>query len=395
MMNDSRDSVNAFMPHGFDAAVDHATTGPLAGLTFAVKDMYDIAELRTGFGNPVILEKSGPATETNTAIAALLAAGAAYAGKTQCDELTFSLLGINAHYPRPINTAAPDRVTGGSSSGSAAAVAAGLCDFAIGSDTGGSVRAPASFCGLFGLRPSHGVIPLDHARGLAPSLDTLGWFARDAKTFEKVADVILPPDTSSLGDTLIEPSIAAPLLLDAARPLWKRIGGILGQAIERLTVLDDTEANYMIFRRLQSYEAWALHGDFVSDPANCVSPAIETRFRFGEPISCGDAAADTKSRTALREALGGFLADGHVLLLPTVPGPAPLAADNEAGLQDYREQALKLLCISGLTGFTQMNVPAGKIDGAPVGVSVIGPKGSDRALIALAAKLAGRLAEGV
>jgi amidase len=114
----------------------------------------------------------------------LLDAGARFIGRTQTDELTFSLMGQNAHFPEPVNPAAPDRVTGGSSSGSAAAVAGGLADIALGSDTGGSIRAPASFCGLIGLRTTHGAITLEGAMPLAPSLDTFGWFARDIETYE-------------------------------------------------------------------------------------------------------------------------------------------------------------------------------------------------------------------
>lgn len=392
-MNDPEDRVNAFMPHGFEAAIASAETGPLAGLCFAVKDMFDVKGLRTGFGNPAILERAEPAAASNATIARLLDAGARFAGKTQCDELTFSLMGQNAHYPRPINPAAPDRVTGGSSSGSAAAVAAGLCDFAIGSDTGGSIRAPASFCGLFGLRPTHGAIALDHAYGLAPSFDTFGWFARDAETYGKVADIVLPADSANLGRALIEPDFAAPLLLEESRVQWQAIRAALDLKQEAVPALGDVDGNYTLFRRLQAYEAWALRGDFVSDPENRVSPDIAERFRYGENLSCGDATADTRARHALRAALAGYLADGRVLVMPTVPGPAPLTDGGADALQAYRERALCLLCVSGLTGIPQMTVPAGTVDGAPFGLSVIGPAGSDRALIELACSLHAGLVE--
>ncbi|WP_312798543.1 amidase family protein, partial [Tianweitania sp.] len=174
-MTDIQDGVNAFMPNT-QVIVPNSQNGPLSRLSFAVKDIYDVAGLPTGGGNPVKLAESQPAKITAPSVQLLLDAGARFAGKTQTDELTFSLMGQNAHYPEPVNSAAPDRVTGGSSSGSAAAVAAGLVDFALGSDTGGSIRAPASFCGLIGLRPTHGRISLDGAMPLAPSLDTFGWF---------------------------------------------------------------------------------------------------------------------------------------------------------------------------------------------------------------------------
>jgi amidase len=393
MSDGIRDTVNAFMAHGFDAPVAHAPDGPLSGLSFAVKDMYDVAGLKTGFGNPAWLEMAAPAAASNSNIVKLLDAGARFVGKTQCEELTFSLIGMNAHYPRPINPAAPDRVTGGSSSGSVAAVAAGYCDFAIGSDTGGSVRAPASFCGLYGLRPTHGVLPLDHACGLAPSFDTFGWFARDPETYRRIGDTLLPPD--SMADQrgeLVEPSFAEAFLEPASLPVWRAIRMKLGLLVEDVAALDGAFDNYMLFRRLQAYEAWALHGDFVADPANRVSPGIAERFRYGETLSCADANADTRARTALRDAFGSFLGDKRMLVLPTVPGPAPFAEASAEALGEYREKALHLLCISGLTGFPQMNVPAGTVDGAPLGLSVIGPAGSDRAVIDMAIKLKGILA---
>ena len=125
---------------------------------------------------------------------ALLDAGARIVGKTHTDEMTYSLNGENAHYGTPVNVNAPGRIPGGSSSGSAAAVAAGLVDFALGSDTGGSVRAPASFCGIYGLRPTHGRISLEGACALAASFDTVGWFARDPALLERVGRVLLRDD---------------------------------------------------------------------------------------------------------------------------------------------------------------------------------------------------------
>src|SRR3989442_12875541 len=132
-----------------------ASRGPLVGLTFAVKASYDVAGQRTGFGSPDWLRTHDPAGCTAPVVQRLLDAGAHLVGKTHTDELTWSLTGENAHYGAPVNVNAPGRIPGGSSSGSAAAVAGGLVDFALGSDTGGSVRAPSSFCGIYGIRPTH------------------------------------------------------------------------------------------------------------------------------------------------------------------------------------------------------------------------------------------------
>jgi hypothetical protein len=171
---------------------DGAPDGPLRGLTFAVKDVFDIAGHRTGNGNPLWLETHPPATRTASAVERLLAAGAKMVGKTHTDELAYSLNGENVHYGTPINPRAPGRIPGGSSSGSAVAVAGSLVDFALGSDCGGSVRLPASYCGIYGIRTTHGLVPADGVVDLAKSFDTVGWFARDAAMMLRVGEVLLP-----------------------------------------------------------------------------------------------------------------------------------------------------------------------------------------------------------
>ncbi|MCB1914006.1 MAG: hypothetical protein KDG53_19260, partial [Rhodocyclaceae bacterium] len=168
-----------------------ADGGPLSGLTFAAKDLFDVAGRPTGAGNPDFA-RANPLPERHAfAVARLLDAGATLIGKTITDEVSLGIFGENAFYGTPLNPRAPDRVPGGSSSGSASAVAAGLCDTALGTDTGGSVRVPASFCGLYGIRPTHGRLPLAGMLPQAPTSDTTGWFARDASTFARVSSVML------------------------------------------------------------------------------------------------------------------------------------------------------------------------------------------------------------
>jgi len=154
------DRFNAFC-HATDAYLAGAPDGPLAGLTCAAKDIFDVAGHVTGGGNPDWKATHTAATRTAWAVRALVDAGATMVGKTHTDEITRGIFGENAHYGTPVNPRAPGRVPGGSSSGSAAAVAGGVVDVALGSDTGGSVRVPASFCGLYGIRPTHSRIPLD------------------------------------------------------------------------------------------------------------------------------------------------------------------------------------------------------------------------------------------
>ena len=180
-----------FVPHNLKAPLKGASGGPLAGLTAAVKDMYDIAGERTGGGNPDWLANTKPAASNAAAVDKILGAGATIVGKTICDEFFYSVAGINAHYGTPANLRAPGRIPGGSSSGSAAATAAGACDFALGSDTGGSVRIPASFCGLYGMRTTHGRVDTKGCMDMAPSFDTIGWFANGPGVFRRVGEVLL------------------------------------------------------------------------------------------------------------------------------------------------------------------------------------------------------------
>src|SRR6266480_4560494 len=187
----SSQSLSAFVPHDLKAPIAGAATGPLAGLTCAVKDMYDIAGYRTGGGSPDWLAAASEANASAAAVRRVLDAGATIIGKTICDEFFFSVTGANAHYGTPVNPRAPGRLPGGSSSGSAAAAAAGTCDFALGSDTGGSVRVPASFCGVYGIRPTHGRVHLSGAMAMAPSFDVAGWLAGGPGVFRRVGQVLL------------------------------------------------------------------------------------------------------------------------------------------------------------------------------------------------------------
>ena len=187
----THDPVHALVPHSLTEPLAGSAAGPLAGLTFMVKDLFAIAGRKVGNGNPKFYEHATPASETAPVIARLLDAGASCTGITICDEFFYSVLGANAHYGQPVNPRAPGHVTGGSSCGSAAAVASAMCDFALGSDTGGSIRVPASFTGLYGLRPSFGRIAAQGATPMAPSYDTIGFLAREAELFRTIGGVLL------------------------------------------------------------------------------------------------------------------------------------------------------------------------------------------------------------
>ncbi|MEJ1129240.1 amidase [Variovorax sp. CCNWLW225] len=387
------DPAHAFVPYP-DAPVPHAPTGPLADLSFAAKDLFDVAGFPTGGGSPIVLAMSGIKSRTAPTVQKLLDAGARFAGKTVTDELAFSMNGNNAHFGAPINGAAKDRITGGSSSGSASAVSSSLCDFALGTDTGGSVRAPANHCGLYGLRPTHGRVSLEGALDLAPSFDTCGWFARDIGTFARVADVLLGADTPALPERvrLLGPDdvwgLAAPAATKALQGVIDRVQGLLGPAQGTTVAMESFDAMYWNFRYLQSREAWLTDGPLIERYAPPLGPGVAERFAWSRDVTDAQVVAARVFRTAFRAHLAALLGTDGVLLMPTMPDIAPLRSESEAGLEDYRNRAIRMLCIAGLSGFPQLSMPLASRDGAPLGISLLGPAGSDRSLIQLAQRIA-------
>jgi len=383
----------AFLPYPA-VSVIHAAAGPLAGLTFAVKDLFDVAGYPTGGGNPLLLAASGVKTKTAPTVQTLLDAGARFVGKTHTDELAFSMNGKNAHFGTPVNGGAPDRIPGGSSSGSAAAVSNRLCDFALGTDTGGSVRAPASHCGLFGIRPTHGRVSLDGCLDLAPSFDTCGFFTRDARTFGRVADVLLGADAEPLPARLrlLRPTdvwaLIDPAVADALAPALARIEHLLGEAKPCSAAFDSFEAMYWSFRYLQGREAWLVDGPFIERFAPPLGPGVAERFAWSRQVTDAQVVGAAHFCDKFRGHLAGLLAGDGVMVMPTMPDIAPLLAADESELEDYRNAAIRMLCISGLSGFPQVTLPMASRLGAPLGISLLGPAGSDRSLVTLAARIA-------
>lgn len=384
------DPFNAFLGYP-QTLVQHEENGPLAGRSLAVKDIFDVSGFPSGWGNPARLVEAEPATHTTEAIQALFDSGARFAGKTQTEELAFSMIGQNVHFPHPINPRAPGRVTGGSSSGSAAAVAGGLVDIATGSDTGGSVRCPASFCGLVGLRTTHGAIPLDHTMPLAPSFDTFGWFARDMKLYRDVAKVLLGQTTRKhLGRPISVAALDA-LMVPACEDEYRRMRGLVADVTGEPDAaqsgpfsLDDL---YWATRKLQAHEAWAAHGGWIEAADRKLGKATYDRFAFGKTVSDDDAAAETRRRDLFRAWLADVLGDDGYLVMPTVTDIAPFSNSSPEQFATFREASIRLLCWSGLSGFPQLTLPLGTVDGAPFGISLLGPHGSDLALLDLGARI--------
>jgi len=387
-----RDQVGAFCRHTH-VAMKGSGSGPLAGLTFGAKDIYDIAGHRTGFGSPEWFATHAAAARTAPTVQRLLDAGAEMVGKTHTDELTYSLNGENPHYGTPVNVNAPGRIPGGSSSGSAAAVAAGLCDFALGSDTGGSVRAPASYCGIYGIRPTHGRVSLEGACPLAPSFDTAGWFARDAALLERVGRVLLGDDRaqSSPGRLLLARDafdLAGEKIMKALKPAVDAAAKLFGTPQPVTVAAEGLQQWFAAFRTLQAAEVWAQHGTWITHTKPQLGPGVKERVQWASTITPREVGPAKSKREEIARRMSELLADNAVLLLPTVPGIAPKLNTPPGELEDFRGRAMSLLCIAGLARLPQVSIPAARIDGCPIGLSLVAARGADLMLLGVAKALA-------
>ena len=374
-------------------ALEGAASGPLSGLTFAVKDVFHIAGHRTGFGSPEWLATHEPAAETAAVVRRLLDAGARMAGKTHSDEMAYSLTGENVHYGTPLNSRAPDRVPGGSSNGSVAAVAAGLVDFAIGTDCGGSVRLPASYCGIFGMRPTVDRVSLEGVIPFGPPFDVAGWFAREAAVLEAVGRVLLGDDSTPSPPRLLLRAVDTFALVDgvvtdALAPAIERVAEHVG-AIEEVTVAPDgLGAWFETFRILQAASIWSNHGEWIAATKPAFGPGIKERFEWAEALAAEDIAAAGERYRSIQARITDVLGEGDILCLPTSPRAAPLKNTPVDDIEiRYRHQAMHLLCIAGLGGLAQINLPLAEIDGLPLGLSLVGPRGTDMQLLGLAREL--------
>ncbi len=386
------DPAGAFIrdPH---VALEGATSGPLSGLSFAVKDVFHIAGHRTGFGSPEWLASHEAASESAVAVRRLLDAGGRMVGKTHSDEMAYSLTGENVHYGTPLNSRAPDRIPGGSSNGSVAAVAAGLVDFAIGTDCGGSVRLPASYCGILGMRPTVDRVSLEGVIPFGPPFDVAGWFARDGATLKAVGRVLLGDQTTPSPPRRLLRAADAFALVDGAvtaalAPAIERVAELIGAAEEVTVAPEGLGAWFETFRTVQAASIWANHGDWVTAAQPAFGPGVKERFEWAAALDPAEVAAAKSRHETIRARIAEVLGAGDILCLPTSPRVAP---PKNTAVDDievrYRHQAMHLLCIAGLGGLAQISLPLAEIDGLPLGLSLVGPRGADLQLLALAQKL--------
>lgn len=371
-----------------------AGSGSLAGLRLGVKDLFHIAGLPTAAGNPDWLASHVIPEQTSPVVTQLLSAGAELIGKTQTDELAYSLNGLNIHYGAPINPRDPERLPGGSSSGSAVAVAAGDIDIGLGTDTGGSIRVPASYNGLFGIRTSHGLISSEHMVPLAPLFDTVGWLTRDAKTLAQVGEVLLPDhlprqfEHKSLRIALLLP-LQNGALWTPAHQAWLKQQPLLHGFKPVLLNSDWLIRASQCFRTLQGRSIWQAHGEWIKSHKPTFAPDIHTRFQWCSTLTDADQAAAEAERERLRADIESWFTDVDLILLPTTPGAAPLLGAAPHWMETYRSQLMGLTAPAGLAGLPQIHLPVLTEQGAPCGVSLLGKRGSDKALLQLAIDLCG------
>ncbi|KAJ4755647.1 Glutamyl-tRNA(Gln) amidotransferase subunit A [Rhynchospora pubera] len=422
-MEEKEGDYGAFMDK-FELKGATSSNLPLQGLTFAVKDIFDMEGFTTGFGNPDWARTHAPAKSTSLVVLATLNAGATCLGRTVMDEMAYSINGENKHYGTPINPCVPDRVPGGSSSGSAVAVAGKLVDFSLGTDTGGSVRVPAAYCGIFGFRPSHGIISTEKVIPMAQSFDTVGWFARDLQTLKQAGQVLLqlPPETSN-----------QPTRISIPRDCFETLGlptdkiyQIMNASSEKVyssELIDNEDLDGYIYknvpsmqkfisnyqgkeatlpalaaishamRLIQRWEFKASHEEWINATKPNFGPGIKERIYEALTANYDDLDLCIAIKAELKSALDNLLENCGLLAIPTVPGPPPKLLMDATVLENFRAKAFSLLSIAGMTGFCQINIPLGMHNNLPVSISLLAKHGSDMFLLSVAQELYATLKE--
>ncbi|XP_062176378.1 outer envelope protein 64, mitochondrial [Alnus glutinosa] len=389
-----------------------AARHPLAGLTFAIKDIFDLKDYVTGFGNrdwERLHESSG---KTAVAVTALLKNGATCAGKTVMDEFAFGITGENIHYGTPTNPQMSSCIPGGSSSGSAVAVAAELVDFSLGTDTVGCVRIPASFCGILGFRPSHGAISTIGVLPNSQSLDTVGWFARDPSTLHRVGHVLLQLNSVEprrarrllfaddlfqfskvpTQKTLYVVSKAIENLSGYQPPKHMNFGQYIALNVPSLKGVREPSTNLQngtstlkalssVMVSLQRYEFKSNHEEWVKSVKPKLGPDVSDRILAAINTSRENMKTLYKVRTEMRAALQNLLKDDGILVVPTVADP-PLKLNVKKQLAaEFHDRAFALSSIASMSGCCQVTIPLGKHNDCPISVSFITFHGADKFLL--------------
>lgn len=376
--------MNFLMPHSPKQEISINKNGVLNNLSFVLKDMCKVKGLKTSCGNPDFYDKCSIAKDHALFLNELLKNGAVLKGITICDEFFYSLIGENGHYGTPNNLNASGCVPGGSSSGSAAALTENLYDFSIGSDTGGSVRIPASFCGLMGIRPTHDRINTNGVYPMAPSFDTVGWFAKKIEVFQKIGDVLLNNNETSKAN--FKKYVIAEDLLEIAESevqnefkkfIDLKLPGISKVRLSTLTKSEIADN----FRILQGNEVKENVLPWITKNKPTISPEINARIEMASKITNDEVKLAKTFRNKLVKEVENSLPEGVIAIFPTAPFSAPVCGQDDASLGSYRKKLMEMTSIAGMTYRPQISLPCLKNKNRPVGISLLGWKYSDEILL--------------
>jgi len=372
--------------------------GPLDGTIVTIKDLFDVAGEVTRAGSKILAEEAKPAVTDAPVVRRLRAAGAVIVAKTNMTEFAYSGVGANPHFGTPGNPADRKRVPGGSSSGAAVAAADGMCEIAIGTDTGGSCRIPGALCGIVGYKPSRQRIPTDGAFPLSYSIDSIGSMARSVEACAK-ADAVMAGEN-------FEPLNAVPLA-------GLRVGVVQGSPLENL---DETVAKHFpdsiarlrragvqVSEEILSLlgdmaqvnskggvlpaEAFTVHRDLLSRRADAIDPNVRVRLERARNVSAADYIDMVRGRRRLIRAMDSRLADLDVLAMPTTPIVAPTMAEIAAADDFARKNAMLLrnTVIANFFDLCAISIPLPREGGLPTGFMLIARNGQDHRLFQIAA----------
>jgi amidase len=373
-------------------------TGTLDGRTFVVKDLFAIAGRTSSYGSARWRDTHDASTSTAPAIERLLAAGAELVGVAKLDSLAYSLVGNAGEGPAPRNPRDPDRFTGGSSSGPAAAVAGGLADIGLGSDTAGSIRVPAAACGVWSIRPTHGVLDVDGMLPLAPSLDTVGVLARDARVLRDAFAVLSGPEIEPAAmptEVLLAADTLAWLDADAANAVARAASAIASNLGARLGHVDlrgfTSVETADRFARVQGREVWAEHGAWIEPNLDAFLPEVRARLercRDWADATEREQQADLDRVAMLRRAFAQLVGTGTVVVLPVLHDLPPRRTASDDDLVAFRSACFRLTAPASLVGAPEVVVPVRhQRSGHTYGVGLVGTPGSDPMLLDAAARL--------
>lgn len=372
--------------------------GPLLGIPLSVKDIVDVAGLTTTSGSkfPHEAARSAPAWRR------LAEAGAILFGKNNLQEFAFGVSGDNPTFGRTRNPHDPARIPGGSSSGSAVAVATGMGYGSVGTDTGGSIRIPASLNGVFGLKPSYGAVPRAGVTPLSWSLDHVGPIARSAADSGLLFEVLSgwssgpapPPDAGP--EPLAGVRVGVPLdffytdlIREARQAADGIVAALVGLGAERVEVrVPEVELSGVCRNVLAFAEAAVVHRERLAARPDDISEDVRRLLEVGAVLSAGDLVTALRGRRLVTDAFARLFENVDLLVTPSAPAGAPLAGEPLATAEDIRPGLIRLVGPFNFTGLPALSVPAGfDAPGMPLGVQLVGAPGQDFAVIRVAAWL--------